>query len=91
MYATRLGSALIGIAALACIPHERGDDLLPLYTRQDSVRVAIARVDGLVRTIDRVGRRTGALPQALGDVAAEPGFSGRDPWGVSVLRSRKSV
>lgn len=81
MHAIRLGCALIGMTALACVPHERGDGLHPLATRQDSVRVTIARVHGLVRTMDRVGRETGALPQTLIDPTAEPGFSGRDPWG----------
>lgn len=81
MHAIPLGCALLGIAALACVPHERDDDLLPLYTRQDSVRVAIARVHGLVGVMDREGRGAGALPQTLIDPTAQPGFSGRDPWG----------
>lgn len=81
MHAIRLGCVLIGITTVACFPRERGDDLLPLVMRQDSVRVTIARVHGLVRTIDRVGREAGALPQTLIDPTVEPGFSGRDPWG----------
>jgi hypothetical protein len=80
-HAIRLGCAVLGIASLACVPHQRGNNPLPLYTRQDSVRAAIARVHGLVRAIDREGRATGALPQTLIDSTAEPGFSGRDPWG----------
>jgi len=81
MHAIRLGCVLIGVAAIACVPREHGDDLLPLVTRQDSVRVTIARVHGLVRTMDRVGREAGVLPQTLTAPSAEPGSSGRDSWG----------
>ncbi len=81
MLAIRLAFAMIGMAAFACVPQEQGDDLLPLYTRQDSVRVTIARIYALVRTTDRIGRSAGALPQTLVDDDPKPGFNGRDPWG----------
>jgi hypothetical protein len=78
---------LVGTATPACMPQERGDHLLPLSTQQDTVRVAIARLHGLVRTIDEVGRRVGVLPQALVDPHSPPGCSGRDPWGRQVRYS----
>jgi hypothetical protein len=77
----KLGFVLVGTIAFGCAPQERGDHLLPLYTQQDTVRVAIARLAGLVRTTDQVGRSEGVLPQTLADPHAAPGYSGRDPWG----------
>lgn len=81
-----VGAALIlaGAVVSACASGGQSrpsSDLGGVATHQDSLSEANARLYSLVRTVDRVGRRSASLPATLDEVRDEPGVSLSDPWG----------
>lgn len=87
-----LGSTMIvlGAALPACTFGGRSSppsDLRAWGTQQDSLSMAHARLSALVRTVDRVGRKTATLPATLDAIRSEPGVVLVDPWGRSFVYS----